>query len=441
MDIESIPIWSPLKTPRLFEPFYTGWIYKQGHQIKNWKKRFFIIKGCLMLYYKTDLIYTQNYNELPKGIHIVIGIRSYIKDKTIFIIDTYDNKVFYLKDKNENNIKYLISILKYSIKYYEKYFKIYELLDNQIILSICLITVGYLDIAIQLLEDYIKININSVEGLYHLGTAYIMRDTNEALENSYQTLQSCVELEPSHINARTNLGLVAFMRGDLDEAKRILLSVLSESPTCIEAVNNLAVVLVQRGEPGDIELAESKLQYALQSNSNNYNLYLTYVDILLLMKQKNNAIELLQKGIQTITPKNSQLYCRLGELIYCDGDKETGIEYLTEAVDIDPRNKRAIEMLQHTLRKRAESQANTLEIQDTSSYRTLQQQQQLQEQHEQLQNEQEHEQLQQGEELGQQSIISTSTSTLTKSPSMSSEVEGSPGLKEVAIKKRRSIFF
>lgn len=76
------------------------------------------------------------------------------------------------------------------------------------------------------------------------------------------------------------------------------------------------------------------------------------------MGQTVAAIELLQKAVGLVTPKNSLLYGRLGELIYADGDKETGIEYLTEAVDIDPRNKRALDMMQHALRRRAESQAD-----------------------------------------------------------------------------------
>jgi tetratricopeptide (TPR) repeat protein len=79
---------------------------------------------------------------------------------------------------------------------------------------------------------------------------------------------------------------------------------------------------------------------------------------LLLLGQTTVAIDVLQKAVGSVTPKSSLLYGRLGELIYEDGDKDTGIEYLTEAVDIDPRNKRALEMLQHALGRRAESQAD-----------------------------------------------------------------------------------
>jgi tetratricopeptide (TPR) repeat protein len=84
------------------------------------------------------------------------------------------------------------------------------------------------------------------------------------------------------------------------------------------------------------------------------------------MGQTTAAIEMLQKAVGNISPKSSLLYGRIGELIYAEGDKETGIEYLTEAVDIDPRNKRALEMLQHALRRRAESQAETLVTTDSS---------------------------------------------------------------------------
>lgn len=82
------------------------------------------------------------------------------------------------------------------------------------------------------------------------------------------------------------------------------------------------------------------------------------------MGQTTAAIEMLQKAVGSVTPKSSLLYGRIGELIYAEGDKESGIEYLTEAVDIDPRNNRALEMLQHALRRRAESQAEFLSTTD-----------------------------------------------------------------------------
>jgi hypothetical protein len=73
-DLDQIPCWVPSKLPRPFDPIFTGWVYKQGHQIKNWKYRYIVMKGPLLMYYKTDLIHTQkDFNELPKGIHIITG--------------------------------------------------------------------------------------------------------------------------------------------------------------------------------------------------------------------------------------------------------------------------------------------------------------------------------------------------------------------------------
>jgi tetratricopeptide (TPR) repeat protein len=107
-----------------------------------------------------------------------------------------------------------------------------------------------------------------------------------------------------------------------------------------------------------------QLQYAIQTSSNTPGLYLTYTDVLLLLGQTTVAIDVLQKAVGSVSPKSSLLYGRIGELIYADGDKDTGIEYLTEAVDIDPRNRRALEMLKHALGKRAESQAEAYETEE-----------------------------------------------------------------------------
>jgi tetratricopeptide (TPR) repeat protein len=189
---------------------------------------------------------------------ILPGLKEYRKAANGWIMETLDNKPFKIKVNTEAEKKQIVSMMKYSIKCYEKQFKGHGW-DCKITLPVALVTVGHLDLAIELLETFVHLNPTLSEGFYHLGTAFMMRDQPEALENAYQSLQSCVELEPNHYFARANLGMVCFMKGDLEEAKRVLVGVLSDSPTCVEAANNLAIVLVHRGEPGDLEFAESKV--------------------------------------------------------------------------------------------------------------------------------------------------------------------------------------
>jgi Flp pilus assembly protein TadD len=173
-------------------------------------------------------------------------------------METLDNKPFKIKVNTEAEKRQIVSMMKYSIKCYEKQFKSHGW-DCKITLPVALVTVGHLDLAIELLETFVNSNPTQSEGFFHLGTAFMMRDQPEALESAYQSLQSCVELEPNHYFARVNLGMVCFMKGEIEEAKRILDGVLSDSPTCVEAANNLAIVLVHRGQPGDLDFAESKV--------------------------------------------------------------------------------------------------------------------------------------------------------------------------------------
>jgi tetratricopeptide (TPR) repeat protein len=262
-DLDAIPCWNPVKAPKPFEAIYAGWIYKQGHQIKNWKNRYFVIKGCVIIYYKTDLAYTQDFSELPKGIHIITSLKEDSKKNPLgWVMDTLDQKPFNLKVSTEAEKAHLIAVMKYAIRCYEKQFKIHNW-EPKVTLPVALVTVGYLDLAIELFENYLRSNSSApstiAEVYYHLGTSYLMRETPESLESAYSALQSCVELESNHHHARANLGFAAFLKGEVEEAKQILESVLSDSPTCLEAANNLAIVLVHRGEPGDLETAEAKV--------------------------------------------------------------------------------------------------------------------------------------------------------------------------------------
>jgi tetratricopeptide (TPR) repeat protein len=268
-DLDAIPSWNPTKPPRPFDAIYTGWIFKQGHQIRNWKNRYFVIKGCVLIYYKTDLAFTQDFAEVPKGIHIITGLKEDPKKNPLgWVMETLDHKPFNLKVGTEAEKTHLIAVMKYAIRCYEKQFKHHNW-DAKVTLPVALVTVGYLDLAIDLFENYLRQNSSLpssssstiAEVHYHLGTSYLMRETPEALESAYSSLQLCVELESNHHFARANLGFAAFLKGNVEEAKQILESVLSDSPTCIEAANNLAIVLVHRGEPGDLEAAESKVSH------------------------------------------------------------------------------------------------------------------------------------------------------------------------------------
>jgi hypothetical protein len=64
-----------------FRPKWTGLVKKEGHVVKNWKERFFVIINDLMIYYKTERDYQEGLS--PLGYHVVLDVTQASDSKTI----------------------------------------------------------------------------------------------------------------------------------------------------------------------------------------------------------------------------------------------------------------------------------------------------------------------------------------------------------------------
>ncbi|CAE7449041.1 unnamed protein product, partial [Symbiodinium microadriaticum] len=321
----------------------------------NFKRRFFVIKGCVMMYYQTDLAFTQNFAELPKGVHVITGLRdSSDKIEKAWIIDTLDGKPFLVTAPSEADKVTAVAAMKLAIRAYNNQFMRAETQNVETALGLSLCNAGYLSMAIEKLEGVVRVNPNDADGFYHLGTMYMMLGSDEGLQGSLENLQRCIELDNNHIDALANLGLTLLMLEDLEGAYKALSAVLAHTPTHVEAANNLAILLVNRRSAGDLEQAEARLQYSIQCDQTNPNLYMTYCDLLLAMGNRQGAMEAIQRGIDAGVGKCSILNLRAGELLLEEGELDGAIESLKEAVDIDPTNKDALGLLNWTLRSREE---------------------------------------------------------------------------------------
>jgi tetratricopeptide (TPR) repeat protein len=323
--------------------------------VQNTKRRFFVLKGCVMMYYQTDLVLTQNLDELPKGVHVVTGVRnSTEKMDNTWVVDTLDGKTFLVTADSDADKTKAVGAFKVCIQMYQKQLKQVDTPNNEIVLGLALCNAGYLPMAIDKLENAVRLNPRDAGGYYHLGTLRMMQEGDEGLGLASAALQRCIELDNNHIDALSNLGLTMLMLSDLDGAHKALTAVLGHTPTHVEAANNLAILYVHRRASGDLEKAEARLQYAIQCDPGNPNLYLTYCDLLLVMGNREGAREILQRGIDSVMGKCSALNYRAGSLLLQEGELEGAIESLKEAVDIDPKNAVALELLKLALKVREE---------------------------------------------------------------------------------------
>lgn len=214
-----------------------------------------------MMYFKTDLVLTQNLGELPKGVHVVTGVRNATENiDNAWLIDTLDGKPFLVTAGSEAEKTKAVGALKVSIQVYQKRLKQISTPNVEIVLGLALCNAGYLLMAIDKLENVVRLNPRDADGYYHLGTLRMMQEGDEGLGLACVALQRCIEIDNNHIDALSNLGLTMLMLGDLNGAHKALTAVLAHTPTHVEAANNLAILYAHRRLSGDLEKAEARVR-------------------------------------------------------------------------------------------------------------------------------------------------------------------------------------
>ncbi|KAL6062574.1 signal transducing kinase of the PAK [Balamuthia mandrillaris] len=100
-EAEQHPTFRPralTKYPWQQEPEKKGFLSKQGHIMKNWKVRYFVLKGNVLYYFKSTA------DAAPKGVIRLRGAKlsktvppSIVKPLRFGLMSTTDNKIFYLE--------------------------------------------------------------------------------------------------------------------------------------------------------------------------------------------------------------------------------------------------------------------------------------------------------------------------------------------------------
>jgi uncharacterized protein (TIGR02466 family) len=105
---------------------------------------------------------------------------------------------------------------------------------------------GRLDIAIPLLEEVAASELGSLALVrYELALARQLAGQREAAIAGYRRV---LEVEPGHVNALNNLGVLLLESGDLEGAAAACRSALDSRPDFVLALNNLSSVLMEQGD-------------------------------------------------------------------------------------------------------------------------------------------------------------------------------------------------
>lgn len=101
---------------------------------------------------------------------------------------------------------------------------------------------------LSLWTDVVAKSPNHAAAVYNLGTAWLEADR---LDLAIPLWRRTAELAPAHSEARSQLGSVAFMRGDLATARQLYELAIQLDDLNVEAHYNLALVLDSLGQPAE----------------------------------------------------------------------------------------------------------------------------------------------------------------------------------------------
>lgn len=120
----------------------------------------------------------------------------------------------------------------------------------------------------------------------------------------------------------------------LDEAEKLLLSYLTESPNDASAINLLATIKYERGE---FREAEETIKSAIALEAANPYHHYIMAAIMLGKSEKDKASESLATAI-SLDPSNAEYYVLMAEILFSRSKFEEALSFSDQALQVDAEN-------------------------------------------------------------------------------------------------------
>lgn len=131
-----------------------------------------------------------------------------------------------------------------------------------------------------------------------------------------------------------NAGVIAYERGDLDEAASLFMKAISKAPNAGPARNNLAIVLFQQG---DKEAALEQLKRLVDDHPDQAGVLRNYGVALWLSGRSREALTMLDRGVEA-DGTNAEFHFLRSRILDGLGEREGMIEAMRKAVEVEPDN-------------------------------------------------------------------------------------------------------
>jgi len=198
--------------------------------------------------------------------------------------------------------------------------------------------VGSIEEAVE--HYFVSIRIDPLVAKAHNNLA-VAFSAQGRLSDSLSHLQEALRLDPNYADAYNNLGAVYRKQGRVERAAKCYLEAIRLRPDFAEAYNNLGLLLAREGKP---KVAVIYFRKALQIKSD-------YSEARENLEKSQTGIDEFTakvsqiKGKIILSPENSSLYLKLGNLYKRHGELAEAIAQYQKALSIQPDLQPAIHNL------------------------------------------------------------------------------------------------
>ena len=124
-----------------------------------------------------------------------------------------------------------------------------------------------LQVAENLYNETLKINPNHVDAHNNLGVVYKKLGELQKAKSCYE---KAIEINPSYVSAHNNLGIILLLSGEFQKAKSCFEKTIEINPSNAKAHNNLGIAFQELGE---LQKAKSCIEKAIEINPNYVDAY------------------------------------------------------------------------------------------------------------------------------------------------------------------------
>lgn len=242
---------------------------------------------------------------------------------------------------------------------------------------------GLKDEAISAAKSAIELDPDYGDAINLLGEMALERgrleEANKYLEEAYQYFTQVLKLEPNHLEAHNNLGVIYFHRSKMEDALREFSQAAAIDPNSAEAHNNLGSLFLAQGsydkakdafqkamkikpgysealvnlgtawfKEGNLEKAQDIYLQATRLFPNNQDAWNCLGLTHFTRKDYQGAIDHFETALKT-GPARADVYISIGKTYLSLRSFDKSLAALKKAVEVDPHNKEAHLIMGHVL--------------------------------------------------------------------------------------------